>query len=167
MRNRTGLATIVVMTALFGPVAAQTPTTAVDALKTTPVDALSWMTGCWERTVDDFVIEERWMHPRWGAILGLSQTIEAGETIGYELMKIETTATGVVFYADLLGQDPVEFTATNLSTDSASFENTERDVPRRITYTRADADALVAQIDDGAPGEPIELTYHRFTCEAE
>ena len=40
-----------------------------------PIDQAAFMTGCWERRSNTSLVEEQWLAPRGGVMLGMSRTV--------------------------------------------------------------------------------------------
>ena len=61
-------------------------TSATDAQSAPRLDQVSWLTGCWEASNGPRIIEERWMAPRGGSMIGVggpSGTTRSGTTSWY------------------------------------------------------------------------------------
>jgi hypothetical protein len=115
-------------------------------------------------SVRDLSIEEYWMAPRGGTMLGMSRTVQADKTTGYELVMIREVDERLLFEAHPSGQAPAVFEATRLSGEAVTFENPQHDFPRRIVYNRVGADSIRAEIDDGAGGGALQFAYGRTDC---
>ncbi len=125
---------------------------------------LAWLAGCWQITRGDEVIEEQWMAPRGGVMLGMSRTVRGGRTTAIEFATLRTVEGRVVYEANPSGQKPTAFAATSVSADRAVFENPTHDFPRRITYERRGEDALLASVDDGTGRKRVEYPFRRAMC---
>src|SRR5690606_7694955 len=71
--------------------------------------ALQWMTGCWEMRDTVLIVQEHWLSPVNGELLGLSRTIRGDSMIAYEFLRIYREADGLVLAASPSGQSPAEF----------------------------------------------------------
>lgn len=130
------------------------------------LDQIGWLAGCWEAQSGGTVVEEQWMRPRGGSMLGMSRTIRAGRTVGWELVRIETRVDRLVYVAEPSGQAMAEFVERALTDSSVSFENPEHDFPQRITYRRRGDGGLAARAE-GMSGEAprgFDLAYRRTAC---
>ncbi len=143
---------------------AVTPAIAQDRAEGPSIDDLAWLTGCWVMSTEGLSIEEYWMPPSGGTMLGMSRTVRERQTIGYELMLIRETDSRLVLEAHPSGQATAEFVATSSSSERVTFENPQHDFPRRISYFQVSADSLRSEIDDGEGGEAIEFPYRRTPC---
>lgn len=139
--------------------------TPANAQETGPsVDDLTWLTGCWVMSAEGLSIEEYWMPPSGGTMLGMNRTVRERRTTGYELMLIRETDSKLFLEAHPSGQASAVFEATSSNAERVVFENPQHDFPRRISYVRLGADSLRAEIDDGEGGKVIEFPYRRATC---
>ena len=127
-------------------------------------DQLAWFTGCWQILQGDRVIDEQWMAPGGGLMLGMSRTVRAGRTSAIEFITLRVVEGRFVYEANPSGQRPTPFTATFVSAERAVFENPAHDFPKRIIYERKGDAALVASIDDGTGTKRVEYSYHRVAC---
>ena len=75
------------------------------------VERLQWLAGCWESRADSTIIEEQWLAPAAGILLGVSRTRRGETLVGYEFMRIYGRGDSLVFAASPSGQEPAEFVA--------------------------------------------------------
>ena len=132
--------------------------------KANDVTQLAWFAGCWQISRGDQVIDEQWMTPRAGVMLGMSRIVRAGRTTATEFVTLRVVDGGVVYEATPSGQKPTPFPATTVSPDRAVFENAAHDYPKRIIYERKGESSLTASIDDGAGGKRVEYPFQRVAC---
>lgn len=125
---------------------------------------LAWLAGCWQITRGDQVIDEQWMAPRGGVMLGMSRTVRAGRTMAIEFVTLRTVEGRIVYEATPSGQTPAASPATAVSASRAVFENPAHDYPRRIVYERQGENNLLASIDDGSGGKRVEYPFRRVAC---
>jgi len=139
------------------PVAAQIPSSVAPA---------AWIAGCWVTERGKATIEEQWMAPAGGTMLGMGRTIREGKLDDYELLIIRAKDGRVDYEAHPMMQPTAVFTATVVSDTLLQFENPRHDFPRLIAYQRRGADSLVARIAAGpAKGDQqILFAYHRVAC---
>jgi hypothetical protein len=128
------------------------------------VTQLAWFAGCWQVARGNQVIDEQWMTPRAGVMLGMSRTVRAGRTTATEFVTLRVVDGRVVYEANPSGQKPTPFPATTVSSRRAVFENPSHDYPKRIIYQRMGDAALTASIDDGAGGKRVEYPFRRVDC---
>ena len=112
----------------------------------------------------DEIVDEQWMAPRGGVMLGMARTVRAGRAVALEWTTIRMIDGRIVYLAQPDGQTPTTFTATAVAADRAVFENPTHDYPRRVTYQHQGQDAIIASIDDGRGGRRVEYPYRRTSC---
>ncbi len=54
---------------------------------------LAWLAGCWELRAGPRLIEEQWLSPRGGMLLGMSRTMRGGTVVEYEHLRIYAAGT--------------------------------------------------------------------------
>ncbi len=118
------------------------------------IDRVAWLAGCWRGGTDDRTVEEQWMAPRGGLMLGSGRTASATRVTGYEQMRIETTGDGLVFTSKPLGKPEDSFAALPGGDDAIVFENLAHPFPQRIVYRQAVDGTLQARIE-GMRGERL------------
>jgi len=130
------------------------------------VDRLAWLSGCWELRSGSRLVEEQWMVPRGGLMLGISRTTRNDSIVEFEHVRIETRPAGVFYVALPSRQAMAEFKAASIGDSSAIFENPVHDFPKRIMYRRANADSIVASIEGPRGGQTRTITYpyRRVAC---
>ena len=131
------------------------------------VDRLHWIAGCRERRTATTVIEEQWMVPRGGAMLGMSRTTTSGTMREFEFLRIEMVDGVVTYLAQPGGAAVTPFAATILSDSMVTFSNPSHDFPQRIIYRRpALGDSLVARIEGtrGSAVRGIDFPMQRVAC---
>ena len=129
------------------------------------VDALGWISGCWAFADGDLIVEEAWLGPRGGLMMGVSRTVRRGSVVATERIEIATDSAGVVYRAWPSGQAPAQFRATSVSETEAIFEDPTHDFPQRIAYRRAaDGEGIDARVEmlDGSNG--YDFPYRRAEC---
>jgi hypothetical protein len=135
------------------------------AAQRSPVDTLRWLSGCWEGTRGNSVVEEMWMAPRAGVMLGVGRTSNGGRLRDAEFVRIFARGDTLVYAPGPLNQPSAEFRATSLESGRVVFEDLRHDFPKRIAYRRSGADSLVAYIEGETEGERrVVFTYARMAC---
>ena len=132
------------------------------------VDRVAWLQGCWRSTRGETTIEEQWMAPRGGAMLGMGRTVRGSTLAEYELVLIKEQEGHLAYEAHPSGQPTATFMATTASDSSVVFENPQHDFPQRVGYRRNGADALDAWIEGQANGKSrrVDFSYQRARCDA-
>lgn len=133
-----------------------------------PIDRVGWLAGCWEMRAGGLLIEEQWMAPRAGVMLGMSRTTRDGRFSSHESIRIQQKQGGLSYYAAPSGQEPTVFDATAVERDRVTFENPEHDFPVSVHYRRAGADSVYASIAGPRGGDvvTIEFPMARSECGA-
>lgn len=156
---------------LVAVLAADAADAAVAAVPRAPVSlsSLTWLAGCWQRTAPDRVVEEQWMAPAGGLMLGMSRTIRTadGGLIEFEQVRIEARGDSAVYVAHPSRQAMATFAAVAYNDSLILFENKGHDFPQRIGYRKVGADSLEAWIE--GPGKEgttrkIDFPYRRVAC---
>jgi uncharacterized protein DUF6265 len=131
-----------------------------------PISNLAWLTGCWERRAGSRLVEEQWMAPRGGTMLGMSRTVRGDTLVEFEQVRIYERGGSLVYAANPSGQEPAEFVSTSITDSMVVFENPAHDFPQRIVYRRAGADSLAASVEGAFQGKPrtVRFPYTRTEC---
>ena len=131
-----------------------------------PVQPLAWLAGCWELRAGARLVEEQWLAPRGGMLLGVGRTTRGDSVVEYEFMRIYTRGDTVVFAATPSGQPAAEFRGAMPSAELVTFENPAHDFPQRVQYRRVTRDSIVARVEgtQGGMVRGIDYPYRRVTC---
>lgn len=148
--------TVALLAAAAAPAYGQTAPTTAD---------LGFMAGCWQLQRNGRLVEEHWLAPAGGMLLGVSRTVAGGKTVEYEFLQIQDRPEGLVYTARPSGQAEASFTASSRTADEIVFENLAHDFPQRIRYRRG-ADTLHARIEGTANGQTrgVDYPYTRAAC---
>jgi hypothetical protein len=110
------------------------------------------MSGHWVGSADDVEMEEAWIEPNGGVMLGVHRDVTPGKSAIFEYLRIEDRDGTVVYIASPMGRGATEFPLLLLGERVAVFENPDHDFPQRIIYRR-NGDRLTAQIEGLVDGE--------------
>ncbi len=135
--------------------------------KASPVQHLSWIAGCWRQTTGNRVVDEQWMAPRGGMMIGMSRTVRDDTVlVEYEQLRMTDRGTSVVYHAEPSGQTPTDFVAAGVGDTIVTFSNPQHDFPQRIIYRRRGADSLIARIEGTRGGvmRGVDFPYARVAC---
>lgn len=134
-------------------------------------DALSrlgWLAGCWRRETPRRVVEEQWMAPAGGLMLGAGRTTDAatGALADYEQLRIVARGDTLAFTALPWRQAEATFVAVRITDSLVVFENPAHDFPQRIGYRLVHADSMVAWIEGESNGRArrVEFPSRRVPC---
>ena len=125
------------------------------------------LSGCWESVDGDRRVTEAWFNPAPNRMIGISETRQAGISVGWEFLRIEREGDSLVFRAIPSGQSPAEFPLLSHDEGEYVFENLQHDFPQRVVYPLPSGDELKARIEgSGKSGEVkvIPFTYRRMDC---
>ena len=110
------------------------------------VKELAWLQGHWQSSDGAAWIEEHWVAPREGLMLGVNRSGNGKGQLAFEFIRIQADADGTpVYWASPSGSPAVPFRLEALSVNSVSFINPEHDYPAKISYSR-DGNGLTATI---------------------
>src|SRR5688572_9924254 len=82
------------------------------AAQKSTVDHVGWLQGCWRSTRGDATVEEQWMAPRGGTMLGMGRTVRADKLVEYELVVIKEQGSRLAYEAHPSGQPSATFLST-------------------------------------------------------
>ena len=135
------------------------------AQTTSLIDQVTWMAGCWRQDAGGRVIDEFWMAPAGGLMLGTGRTVAKGRVVEFEFMQIREDAGRLVFTAKPSGQPEASFAAIKTGAREVVFENPSHDFPQRVMY-RLDGDTLTGRIEGSQNGKPrsVEFPLRRVAC---
>jgi hypothetical protein len=144
------------MAVVPGPVAGQPVASTAD---------VAFLTGCWKLEDKGRVVEEHWMAPAGGSLMGMSRTIVNGKTTEYEFLQIRDLPEGLAYIAKPSNQPEAKFVATSKTADEIVFENPAHDFPQRIRYRLA-GNTLHARIEGTMSGKTrgVDFSYNRTSC---
>lgn len=130
------------------------------------IDQLSWLAGCWESAGAGPHVDEQWMTPGGGMMLGMSRTVKAGAAIQFEQMRIRETDGKLVFTSKPSGQEEASFTSIEVTASRVVFENKTHDFPQRIIYRRNGDDTIEARIEGEQGGKTggVDFPMRRAVC---
>lgn len=132
------------------------------------INDLSWLAGCWEGSLRGRHIDEMWMKPAAGIMLGTARTIPPGKPAEFEFTQIRQDKDGSIYYvAKPSGQAEASFKLIKLENNEAVFENLQHDFPQRVIY-RLEADGtLFARVEATTNGKTrgIDYPYKRAKCD--
>jgi hypothetical protein len=124
------------------------------------------MAGCWEQSAGARVIEEQWMRPRAGLMLGVSRTVVGDSLREYEQVALFERGGRLIYAATPARQAPAEFESITVSDSAVTFENPTHDFPQRVIYRRRGADSLLARVEGMRGGQVrgSDYPYRRVPC---
>jgi hypothetical protein len=127
----------------------------------------AWLAGHWRIEQADRQVDEQWMAPAGGLMMGMARNVQGGKVREYEFTLLRQEPNGDIFYvASPSKQSETSFKLTSLAGGAAVFENPQHDFPKKIVYARqADGSLLAAIEGPGRDGKPrrVEYPFERVT----
>ena len=130
------------------------------------IDRLGFIAGCWTLTRPNGTkIEEQWLAPAGGAMIGMSRSVRDGKLREYEFMRLTPGEDGKLRYGVIpSGQAEATFPVKEISENAVTFEAPEHDFPQRILYRLIDKDTLVARIEGSVGGQARSADFPYRRC---
>jgi len=126
---------------------------------------LAWLAGSWRMEKGGRVVDEQWMAPAAGVMLGMGRTIAKGKELEHEFLQIREGPGGTLFYvAQPSGQKEAAFQLKSLTDAEVVFENPDHDFPQTVSYALQPDGSLLAALEGPGPdGEAkrLEFSYQR------
>jgi hypothetical protein len=121
----------------------------------------AWLAGHWRIEQADRQVDELWMAPSAGLMMGMARNVQAGKVREYEFTLLRQEPNGDIFYiASPSKQAETAFKLSSLRNGEAVFENPEHDFPKKIVYAlQADGSLLAAIEGPGRDGKPRRVEY--------
>jgi hypothetical protein len=129
-------------------------------------DELAWMSGHWCGGSADEKIEEYWMPPHGGVLLGLARTTKGERTAEFEFLRIVRVDGLPTFIAQPNGVPPTSFKRTDGGADWIRFENPDHDFPKRVEYRRQGTGLHAEASGPGRDGKTFTIRYDYTPCAA-
>jgi len=143
-------------------VAAGLPAAASDPAS---VDSLEWMAGTWGATQEHEWVEEHWLAPRGGLMLGTNRSGDNDQARSFEFLRITAGPDGVpIYWAQPAGGKAVPFRQIASRPGSAIFENNRNPYPKRISYRRVD-DTLEVFIEGAGGKNRVSWIWQRLAAQ--
>jgi hypothetical protein len=157
----TVLAASLIVAAVAAGTRAGMPT---QAPASTDVERLSWLAGCWTQPRASGLVEEQWMTPRGGSMLGMSRTVIGGKTVEYEFIRIAVVGSTLAYVAKPSGQAEATFPVKSIDDGAVVFENLAHDFPQRIIYRRTADGSVTARVEGTVKGETRGRDFPYTRC---
>lgn len=122
-----------------------------------PPPDLSWLAGDWRRCKDGEIVEERWLGPRGGLLVGANLT-STNSKASFENLRIAASEGSWTYWAAPMGRTPVPFRMIEAGAQRAVFANPEHAFPARIVYWR-EGDELLARIEGTIKDQPAAVEW--------
>jgi len=126
------------------------------------LSALAWLAGSWEgRDERGLQMEETWLSPRGGTMLGLHRDVAGDRTVSFEFLRIAKDADGLVYWASPGGRPATAFRMVEAGPKRAVFANPSHDFPKRILYWIDETGALRGRAEGEEGARALEWTWRR------
>jgi hypothetical protein len=117
------------------------------------------MAGAWKVESNGRLVEEMWMAPEGGSMVGAGRTVADGRTKFFEFLRIEQREGALIYLASPRGGPVTEFAMSAIGAASVTFANPKHDYPQKISYRREGAKLCAKVEGEGEPAE--EWCYER------
>lgn len=163
IRTRHAPSTALTAVLTLGGILSGTP--AATAQDSVGMEAVAFMTGCWQEPGGDG-LREFYLPAAVNMMTGLSQFWRDGRIVDWEFHRIDLGARGPILTPHPRGVESVAFAPESIRDDGIVWQNLEHDFPNRIAYRRLGSDTLVARVDGGEGGEArvLEFRMIRVPC---
>src|SRR5436305_978777 len=91
------------------------------------IEHVAWMQGCWQVGAGPRIVEEQWMAPRGGVMLGMGRTVRNGTLVEYESVVLREQDGRLAYDAHPSGQPSAVFLSQRLEGSTVVFENPNHD----------------------------------------
>ncbi len=108
-----------------------------------------WLIGTWENKTQRGSVYETWTKGNNMELSGKSYMLNGKDTVVFETVKLIQEKNDLFYIPTVKDQNkslPVKFTLKKQSDKLLVFENPKHDFPQKISYTKINADSLVAEI---------------------
>jgi hypothetical protein len=133
----------------------------------TPAPLPGWMSGSWCSQRGALKIEELWLAPSGGLMLGLNRGVNAerGRT-EFEFLRIELREGLPTYLAQPQGRPAVAFVMSESGEQRMRFENRQHDFPQRIEYSRVGDQLRAVVSGPGRDGNQRQISFEFAACPA-
>ena len=134
--------------------------------QTASIKDVAWLQGCWEQRDGDRVVEERWMPPRAGSMLGVGRTSRGDKLMEHEYIVLAERDGRLAYEAHPSGQPTATFMSKPITGREVVFEDPAHDFPQRVGYKSTAPGQLLAWIEGASGGKTrrVEFSYRIVNC---
>lgn len=119
----------------------------------------AWLAGCWAFEQANVRVEEQWMAPAGGLMLGIARTVRGDVAAEHEFLLIRREQDTLVLVASPSGQTTTVFRLASQSPSEVVFAKADHDFPQRITYRRSADGGFVAIVEGSLAGTTRVITF--------
>ena len=136
--------------------------------QTTSIADVAWLQGCWEMREGDRLVEERWMPPRAGSMLGVGRTTRGQKLAEHEFIVLTERGGRLAYEAHPSGQAAATFLSQPVTGREVVFEDPTHDFPQRVGYRSTGPGQLLAWVEGTSGGKTrrVEFAYRLVNCVA-
>lgn len=151
------------------PATAATPAIpAVDVPATGSVDKLGWLVGCWQATSarDGSTINEVWLAPRAGTMMGIGQTFLGAKTTAWEAMRIYDAGSAMKIWLRPGARAELTLDLVEAKANAAGFSVTEGPITTMLRYERTSETTMLAtfRLKQGENARGADYGFSRVDC---
>ena len=132
------------------------------------VDAFQWMTGCWQAKSarDGSTINETWLSPRGGSLMGIGQTYLDGKTSGWEAMRVYDEAGTVKLWLRPGLRNELTLTLEAAGDAFNAFVVKEGDTITKLRYERKSPTEMLAtfRLEQGENRRGADFLFAKVEC---
>lgn len=124
--------------------------------QTNDLTKAEWLIGTWENKTPKGSLYETWSKINDHEFSGKSYMVKDKDTLVFEHIRLVQEEDGLFYIPTVKNQNdglPVRFTSKTISETQLVFENPQHDFPQIISYTKINADSLVAEISGTKNGQ--------------
>jgi Domain of unknown function (DUF6265) len=121
-----------------------------------------WLIGTWENKTQRGSIFETWTKTSEVELSGKSYILKEKDTMVFETIRLLQEQDSLSYIPKVKNQNgdlPVRFNAKTISGTELVFENQQHDFPQIISYTKVNADSLIAEISGTKNGKERKQTF--------
>lgn len=121
-----------------------------------------WLIGTWENKTPGGSIYETWSKTNNDEFFGKSYMLKDKDTVVFETIRLVQQKDSLFYIPAVKNQNnglPVRFGLKTISDTGLVFENPQHDFPQVISYTKINADSLVAEISGTKNGRERKQTF--------
>lgn len=123
---------------------------------------VQWLIGTWENKTSRGSIYETWTKKSDKEFLGKSYMKRGSDTVVFENIQLVKEDERLFYIPAVKNQNgglPIRFGLKSSSANQLIFENAAHDFPQIISYTKINADSLVAEISGTRNGQPRKQIF--------
>ncbi|OPC67286.1 hypothetical protein DSC47_01485 [Elizabethkingia miricola] len=127
-----------------------------------PIDNAMWLIGTWENKTSRGSVYESWKKINENELAGKSYAVKGADTIIFETVQLKQEGGNLYYIPTVRNQnngEPVSFKAYTITDHKMVFGNPEHDFPQSVSYTKVNADSLVAEISGVKNGNVRHQTF--------